>query len=146
MTQDTQESTTSPAAVTSTPCYACGAKVLAGDDSCLVCGAKRRNELEVCCELVIAESLSTGHAETHSQLMLEVLEQYNELLAKHQEMTHRLESWLEAYPLEIFPEPNMSLVRECLKEGGHTLDAVSASNMRHVLNGVAGIIGSKVRK
>jgi hypothetical protein len=113
---------------------------------CLVCGAKRRNELEVCCELVIAESLSTGHAETHSQLMMEVLEQLNEQRAKHDEMVNRMENWLQAYPLDIFPEPNMELVRECLKEGGHTLDAVSASNMRHVLNGLAGIIGSKVRK
>lgn len=146
MTQDTQESTTSPAAATATKCYACGATVLAGDDTCLVCGAKRRNELEVCCELVIAESLSTGHADTHSQLMLEVLEQYTALLSNHQDMVGRLESWVKAYPLEIFPEPNMKLVAECLKEGGHSLDAVSASGMRHVLNGVAGIIGSKERK
>lgn len=32
-------------------------------------------ELEVCCELVLAMGLSTGHGESHTELMKEVLNQ-----------------------------------------------------------------------
>jgi hypothetical protein len=47
--------------------------------------------------------------------------------------------WSEAYPLRIFPEPDLIKVAKLLEAGGITLDAVSASNMRHVLSGVAKI-------
>jgi len=45
-----------------------------------------------------------------------------------------LESWQQAYPLSAFPEPDLQRARELLEAGGMTLAAVSASNMRHVVN------------
>jgi hypothetical protein len=58
--------------------------------------------------------------------------------------TEKLESalrtivqWGEAYPLDVFPEPDWQKARELLAAGGISLDAVSASNMRHVVTGIA---------
>lgn len=42
----------------------------------------------------------------------------------------------EAYPLSVFPEPNFKKARELLEAGGIALDWISASNMRHVVEGV----------
>lgn len=52
---------------------------------------------------------------------------------------HQIESWSRAYPLKVFPEPDWDKVREVLATGGLTLDAVSAGNMRHVIQGVGRI-------
>lgn len=47
--------------------------------------------------------------------------------------------WAKAYPVDIFPEPDMARVRELLEAGGVTLDCVSASGMRLVVAEVAKI-------
>lgn len=52
---------------------------------------------------------------------------------------HKIQQWSEAYPLSVFPEPDFKKVRDLLEAGGITLDAVSASNMRHVVKGVGEI-------
>jgi hypothetical protein len=52
----------------------------------------------------------------------------------------RIQQWAEAYPLDIFPEPDLKKAAEALKRMGMTLDAVAASNMRHCLSGVKGIV------
>ena len=44
-----------------------------------------------------------------------------------------------AYPLTIFPEPDLKKARELLEAGGMTLDAISADAMRHVITQVAKI-------
>lgn len=44
--------------------------------------------------------------------------------------------WADAYPLDVFPEPDLDVARQLLEAGGLTLDAVSASAMRHCLEGV----------
>lgn len=54
----------------------------------------------------------------------------------------KINSWIEAYPLDIFPEPDLKKAAKILKENGMTLDAISASNMRHVLNGVSAIVNA----
>jgi hypothetical protein len=51
----------------------------------------------------------------------------------------KIQSWSEAYPLDIFPEPDLKRARELLSAGGITLDAVSASVARHVIKGVGKI-------
>jgi len=56
----------------------------------------------------------------------------------------KIESWCNAYPLKVFPEPDLKKAREVLKEAGMTLDAISASNMRHVLKGIKDIVEGKV--
>ena len=53
---------------------------------------------------------------------------------------YQIQTWINAYPLEVFPEPDLKKARQLLKTGGMTLDAISASNMRHVLKGIAKII------
>lgn len=60
-----------------------------------------------------------------------------------QERMDRIKSWCNAYPLSVFPEPDMTKAAEALKAAGLTLDAVSASNMRHVLKGVAEIAAAE---
>jgi hypothetical protein len=47
-----------------------------------------------------------------------------------------VESWAEAYPLDIFPEPDMKKAHEVLTAAGMSLDRVSASAMRYVITRV----------
>jgi hypothetical protein len=64
------------------------------------------------------------------------------LQARVDDLEHRLfriAQWCDAYPLDIFPEPDFELVAQVLSDHGHSLGAVSAANMRHVLRGVAEI-------
>ena len=55
------------------------------------------------------------------------------------EAMRRIVQWSEAYPLDVFPEPDFKKAHKLLKAGGMTLDAISASNMRHVVEGVGKI-------
>lgn len=52
---------------------------------------------------------------------------------------HQIDSWSRAYPLEVFPEPDLKRARDLLAAGGVTLDAISAHCMRHVVEGVGKI-------
>jgi enolase len=55
------------------------------------------------------------------------------------EVMHRIDNWAKAYPLKVFPEPtqdNWKQAAEVLKANGLSLDRISASNMRHVLDGI----------
>ena len=49
-------------------------------------------------------------------------------------------SWCQAYPLDLFPEPDLEAAADCLMGYGMSLDSISASSMRHVLEGVQKII------
>lgn len=55
-----------------------------------------------------------------------------------------IDAWSRAYPLKVFPEPDFKKASEVLKAAGMTLDAISASNMRHVVEGVGKIARSAV--
>lgn len=57
-----------------------------------------------------------------------------------QDKMHRINSWIEAYPIEMFPEPDLKRAAVVLKAAGMTLDSISASSMRHVLDGIKNII------
>lgn len=46
----------------------------------------------------------------------------------------QIDDWCEAYPLDVFTEPDMAEVRKLL--GDTLLTQLSAHNFRHVLNGV----------
>ena len=48
-------------------------------------------------------------------------------------------NWSNAYPLDIFPEPDFKKVRAALEAADISLDHVSASIMRHVVTGVGDI-------
>jgi hypothetical protein len=51
-----------------------------------------------------------------------------------------LQNWVQAYPLDVFPEPDLKLARKLLTDGGVSYDALNAYSMRHVINGVGKII------
>lgn len=56
-----------------------------------------------------------------------------------------IEQWSRAYPLTIFPKPDMKKARRLLEAGGMTLDAISADCMRHVITRV-GMIAREALK
>jgi|HubBroStandDraft_3_1064219.scaffolds.fasta_scaffold2841541_1 hypothetical protein len=58
---------------------------------------------------------------------------------RYREALERIVQWSEAYPLDVFPEPDWKRAGDLLRAGGMTLDAISASNMRHVVEQVAKI-------
>ena len=51
----------------------------------------------------------------------------------------RIVDWSEAYPLDIFPEPDLKRAHDVLKAHGMTIDSISASAMRHVVQRVGKI-------
>ena len=60
-------------------------------------------------------------------------------LSKMEEALEKIIQWSKAYPVTVFPEPDFEKAAKVLKDNGMTLDAVSASNMRHVITEVAGM-------
>ena len=66
-----------------------------------------------------------------------------EAMENQEEILHKINDWIVAYPLNIFPEPDFKKAAQVLKDAGMTLDAISASNMRHVLKGIAEIINKE---
>jgi hypothetical protein len=71
--------------------------------------------------------------------------QMHEVLAEsHEALVETLQQfidWSEAYPIDIFPEPDLKRAHELLRAGDMTLDAISASIMRDTLKK----IGEKAR-
>ena len=59
---------------------------------------------------------------------------------RYEDALERIAQWAKAYPLDIFPEPDFERVNEVLSAAGISLSCVSASNMRHVITGVARIV------
>lgn len=58
---------------------------------------------------------------------------------------NRIKAWSKAYPLSIFPEPDFKKAHEVLQANGMTLDAISASNMRHVITQIQSMIDDAIR-
>lgn len=85
------------------------------------------------CKLYAEAMVNKKYFDERCTLCKEVDENIQDKLAK-------IVQWIEAYPLEVFPEPDLKKAAKVLKENGMTLDAISASNMRHVLNGIKAII------
>lgn len=68
--------------------------------------------------------------------MSDPLDMYQQRIEDLEEALQRIVQWSEAYPLDIFPEPDMAKARILLGYGGMTLDAISAHCMRHCVEGV----------
>jgi hypothetical protein len=80
----------------------------------------------------------------------EYLERFAALVASaerefYDDLLHSIKSWSEAYPLSVFPEPDLAKAHEVLRANGMTLDAISASNMRHVITQVQSMIDKTIR-
>ena len=52
------------------------------------------------------------------------------------EALRQITEWAKAYPLDVFPEPDLKRAHEVLEAAGMSLGAISAHAMRHVLTGV----------
>lgn len=61
------------------------------------------------------------------------LQQERERAERAEAALHRIVRWGDAYPIDIFPEPDFQKARVVLEREGITLDSISASNMRHVI-------------
>jgi len=86
--------------------------------------------------MTLSELIAEGMERDEVVAEVAQLEQQVERL---REALEEIGRWSEAYPLKIFPEPDFAKAAQLLKDGGMTLDAISASNMRHVVEGVGKI-------
>jgi len=92
----------------------------------MVCDADGDEVATVMCNLAIPE-----YAEDRAELMALAPELVEEVIRLRAALAD-IVRWADAYPLTIFPEPDMALAHKLLKAGGVSLDAVSASCMRYV--------------
>jgi hypothetical protein len=69
-----------------------------------------------------------------------------DLADRYEEALTKIAQWSEAYPLEVFPEPDWKKAAELLKAGGQSLDAISASCTRHLVKGVGQIARDALEK
>ena len=60
-------------------------------------------------------------------------------LDRYEDALQSIVQWSEAYPLDIFPEPDWKAARKLLEAGGISLDGISAHCMRRVVEGVGKI-------
>lgn len=59
-----------------------------------------------------------------------------------QDTLNQIEVWCKAYPIKSFPEPDWKYCDTILKDHDQSLSRISASNMRHVVDGIQRIIGA----
>lgn len=60
-------------------------------------------------------------------------------VSRMEDALHKIQTWARAYPVNVFPEPDLKRAAEVLALNGISLDAISAHAMRHVLDGLAEI-------
>src|ERR1700761_2946859 len=90
---------------------------------------------------VCVNHLRSGtHAELDEKMIKDLrraLDAANKRIEELRATLQRIVDWCEAYPVDIFPEPDWADVKA--KLGETLLSRVSASNMRHVCDGIAKI-------
>jgi len=72
-----------------------------------------------------------------------IINELNDENSVLKEKLRKINDWCRAYPLEVFPKPDkeyFAKANEILKENGLSLTRISADNMRHVVEGIKGII------
>lgn len=67
------------------------------------------------------------------QYAIEVMERLQNIIDVKNDALQRIIQWADAYPVDIFPEPDMKKAAAILEANGMSLDSISASNMRHVI-------------
>jgi hypothetical protein len=95
--------------------------------------------------LSIIQAFAAHRLSGYNQGVAEERERSEELIDRYTTALHEIVQWADAYPLKVFPEPDFAVCAAALKEVGQTLDAVSASNMRHVVEGVGRIARTAIR-
>ncbi len=84
----------------------------------------------------IQQGFATGHADTLESLLSELSAEVDLM----QTQLSAIRMWADAYPFEMFPEPDWEEVKQALEAKGIGLDQVSASCMRRVIIGVKDIL------
>jgi hypothetical protein len=107
---------------------------LSAQDKHIVISLKEENKAQA----AEIEYLKRGNQTLENNFNMQAAE-----IERAEDIITRIKAWCEAYPLDIFPEPDFKEVKRALEGSGQTLDSVSASNMRHVVSGIAKIISSK---
>ena len=92
--------------------------------------------LDVMRDLSLLELFDKIRAPSGATERLPVRNEVEELKTK----MHKIVTWIDTYPLDVFPEPDFRKAHEVLMRHGMTLDSITASNMRRVLSGVRDII------
>ena len=93
-------------------------------------------------ELVKRLRYTAVHSYLGRSVIEEAADRIEQLTAERDRLREALEQiaqWSEAYPTEVFPEPDFARAAAALASSGMSIDAVSASNMRHATNGVGKI-------
>ncbi len=119
-------------------------QLLAGLHPCLTIDGPPMEVAQRIFDAVIAEQSHLKAEIANQERNLESFRQFratglSELRAeveRHEDLAEKLLQWAKAYPLSVFPEPDMARASELLQAGGMSLDAISASNMRHVIEQV----------
>ena len=83
---------------------------------------KLQKQLELANSII--DNLQKDNNSVHNQLAIVV------------ETMEKIDNWTRAYPLDVFPKPDLKKARKLLEDGGMTLDAISAYAMRHVITQV----------
>lgn len=78
------------------------------------------------CELCGWTVDTTTHKQTRSQRPADTAS----------EALRQIDEWAKAYPLDVFPEPDLKRAHEVLEAAGLSLGQISAHAMRHVLTGL----------
>ena len=103
---------------------------------------------ETCAEY---QAMTRDHVAGHQfdaldrEMLVEIAIGQRAELERLTEAHERIVEWSRAYPLTIFPKPDLKKARELLEAGGMTLDAISADAMRHVVDGVGKISRAALR-
>jgi hypothetical protein len=71
--------------------------------------------------------------------MTNYIERMDDRIEALEAALRRIAEWSDAYPLEVFPEPDLARARVVLEAADMSLDAISASAMRHVVVGIGKI-------
>lgn len=78
-----------------------------------------------------------GRAADHNEMGLHYAKSLWDAAIEHEgEALRRIDEWAKAYPLDVFPEPDLKRAHEVLEAAGLSLGQISAHAMRHVLTGV----------
>ena len=112
----------------------------------IVCASERFDAAPALARLALDQAAEIASLQSAlSHYVSEVARKVDKLAAKDARIAElkgsfeELIQWCDAYPPNVFPEPDLKLVAQVLEGAGLSLDAVSASNFRHVLNRVGKI-------
>jgi len=79
------------------------------------------------------EPLSTKQLHELITLQAMTIERLYSEVGRLNDVIGLLRNWVKAYPLDMFPEPDLELARKLLTDGGVSYDALNVYSMRHVI-------------